>query len=119
MTHRTDKPIFLQIADHICERILQDVWKTEDRIPSVRELSVQFTVNPKTATSALNFLEGKNIIFQKRGFGYFVATDGLQQVREMYKAEFLNVDLPNLFRKMQMLDISIKVVEARYAECCC
>ena len=119
MIHRTDKPIFLQIADHVCERILQGVWKAEDRIPSIRELSVQITVNTRTVTNAFNFLEGRNIIFQRRGFGYFVAADGLQQVREMYKAEFLNVDLPNLFRKMQMLDISIKVVEARYAECCC
>ena len=118
MIYKTDKPIYLQIADYICERILRGVWKAEDRIPSVRELSVQLTVNTRTVTNAFNFLEAKNIIFQRRGMGYFVAGDGVQRIREMLKEEFLNEDLPNLFRKMQMLDISIKVVEARYAECC-
>jgi DNA-binding transcriptional regulator YhcF (GntR family) len=119
MIYKTDKPIFLQIADHISERILQGVWKAEDRIPSVRELSIQLVVNPRTATKAVNFLEERNIIFQRRGLGYFVSEDGLQRVRELYKTEFLNEDLPNLFRKMQLLDISIKVVVDRHAECCC
>jgi len=107
MTYKTDKPIYLQIADYVCERILQGVWKADERIPSARELSVTLATNLNTVAKSLSFLEGKTIIFQKRGLGYFVEPDGLQRIREMYKAEFLNEDLPNLFKKMQMLNISM------------
>ena len=119
MIYKTEKPVYLQIADYVCERILQGVWKVEERIPSVRELGVTLSVNLNTVTRSLSFLESKNIIFQSRGVGYFVERDGVQRIRELLREQFLNEDLPDLFRKMQMLDISIKVVEARYVECCC
>jgi DNA-binding transcriptional regulator YhcF (GntR family) len=114
MTYKTDKPIYLQIADFVCERILQNVWKPEERIPSVRELSVMLAVNPNTIVKSLEYLENKQIIFQKRGIGYFVESSGLQRIREMYKADFFNNDLPNLFKKMQYLNISMNEIIARY-----
>jgi DNA-binding transcriptional regulator YhcF (GntR family) len=110
MTYKTDKPIYLQIADYVCERILQGVWKAEERIPSVRELSVTLAVNPNTIVKSLEHLENKQIIFQKRGIGYFVESAGLQRIREMYKIEFFNNDLPNLFKKMQYLNISMEEI---------
>ena len=110
MTYKTDKPIYLQIADFVCERILQGVWKPEERIPSVRELGVMLAVNPNTIVKSLEFLENKQIIFQKRGIGYFVEKLGLQRIREMYKIEFFNDELPNLFKKMQWLNISINEI---------
>jgi DNA-binding transcriptional regulator YhcF (GntR family) len=114
MNYKTDKPIYLQIADFVCERILQGVWKTEERIPSVRELSVTLAVNPNTIVKSFEFLENKNIIFQKRGIGYFVESNGLQRIREMYKSDFFNEDLPNLFKKMQWLNISIEEIQQKY-----
>ncbi len=113
MDYKTDKPIYLQIADFVCERILQSAWKAEERIPSVRELSVMLAVNPNTIVKSLEYLEGKQIIFQKRGIGYFVESKGLRRIHEMYRAEFFNCDLPNLFKKMQWLNISMEEVEAQ------
>ena len=114
MDYKTDKPIYLQIADFMCERILQGVWKAEERIPSVRELSVTLAVNPNTIVKSFEYLENKQIIFQKRGIGYFVEGDGLKRIREMYKTEFFNEDLPNLFRKMNYLNISINEINDKY-----
>jgi DNA-binding transcriptional regulator YhcF (GntR family) len=119
MDYKTNKPIYLQIADYVCERILQGIWKAEERIPSVRELSVTLAVNPNTVARSLSYLEEKQILFQNRGVGYFVDSGGLQRIREILRTEFLNEDLPNLFKKMQMLNISIKMVADRHAECCC
>ena len=81
MTYKTDKPIYLQIADYMCERMLQGVWKPDERIASVRELSVLLAVNPNTVVKSLEYLENRQIIFQKRGIGYFVESTGLQRIR--------------------------------------
>ena len=114
MDYKTDKPIYLQIADFVCERVLQGVWKADERVPSVRELSVTLAVNPNTVVKAFEYLESKQIIFQKRGIGYFVEHSGLKRIREMYKAEFFNEELPNLFRKMQWLNIAISEINEKY-----
>ncbi|MCL2027556.1 MAG: GntR family transcriptional regulator [Bacteroidales bacterium] len=114
MTYKTDKPIYLQIANYLCERILQGIWKADERIPSVRELSVTLSVNPNTIVKSLEFLENRQIIFQKRGIGYFVESAGLQRIREMYKIEFFNEDLPNLFKKMQWLGVSLEEIRKKH-----
>ncbi len=114
MDYKNDKPIYLQIADYICERVLQGVWKSEERIPSVRELSVTLEINPNTIVKTFEFLENKQIIFQKRGVGYFVESKGLQRVREIYRNEFLNKDLPNVFRKMKWLGISMEEIDKKF-----
>jgi len=116
MDYKTDKPIYLQIADFVCERILQGVWKADERISSVRELSVTLEVNPNTIVKAFDFLESKQIIFQKRGIGYFVENDGLQRIREMYRIEFFNEGLPNLFHRMKLLNISINEISEKYEQ---
>ena len=110
MNYKTDKPIYLQIADFVCERILQGVWKPEERILSIRELSITLAVNPNTIVKSFEYLESKQIIFQKRGIGYFVEPLGLQRIREMYKTEFFDNDLPNLFEKMHYLNISMEEI---------
>ncbi|MCL2683357.1 MAG: GntR family transcriptional regulator [Bacteroidales bacterium] len=114
MDYKTDKPIYLQIADFMCERILQSIWKADERIPSVRELSVTLAVNPNTIVKSFEYLESKQIIFQKRGIGYFVESNGLQRIREMYKTEFFNEELPNLFKKMKWLNISIDEISKKF-----
>ena len=66
------KPIYLQIADAICERILTGQWPEGDRIPSVRECGVSLEVNPNTVARSYDELSSEGIIHNKRGIGYFV-----------------------------------------------
>jgi len=42
------KPIYLQISDSICEKILNDEYAEDERIPSIREMGAQLGVNPNT-----------------------------------------------------------------------
>lgn len=114
MDYKTDKPIYLQIADFVCERILQGAWRAGERIPSVRELSVTLAVNPNTIVKSLEHLEGRQVIFQKRGIGYFVDVDGLQRIKEMYRVEFFRHDLPNFLKKMQWLNISMDEIQQQF-----
>ena len=56
------KPIYLQIYDHVCERILNGEFRNGDRVMSVRELGVELGVNPNTVMRAFERLQMKEII---------------------------------------------------------
>jgi GntR family transcriptional regulator len=114
MQFRESTAIYLQIADYICERILLRQWKAGERIPAVRELAVQLEVNPNTVMRTYEFLQGQNIIHNQRGIGYFVSTDAAQYARQYRKTEFIEKELPNIFRNMYTLGMDMSDLEARY-----
>jgi DNA-binding transcriptional regulator YhcF (GntR family) len=114
MQFRDNASIYLQIADYICEKILLKQWNVEERIPSVRELAMQLEVNPNTVMRTYEFLQQQNIIYNQRGIGYFVATDAIKNATQYRKTEFMDNDLPALFRNMYMLGMEIEELKPRY-----
>ncbi|MBO0948035.1 GntR family transcriptional regulator [Fibrella forsythiae] len=114
MEFNDKQPIYLQIADYVCEQILQQAWPPGERIPSVRDLGSSLEVNPNTAMRAFDYLQQQNILFNKRGMGYYAADDATERVKAMRRARFLDVELPDLFRTMTLLGISMTELEARF-----
>lgn len=104
----------MQIADRICEDILGEKIPQGDRMQSVRELASSIQVNPNTIMRSYAHLTDSGIIFNKRGIGYFVAEDALQKIKDMKKVDFLSNYLPEVFRMMQLLDISFEEVKELY-----
>jgi DNA-binding transcriptional regulator YhcF (GntR family) len=110
----SDKAIYLQIADRLCDEILQGHYKADDRIPSVREYAVMVEVNTNTAVKAYEQLARAGIIYNKRGLGYFVSAEARLQILQTRRAEFMNETLPEVFRRMKMLGIKMEDVEKAY-----
>ena len=90
-------------------------WQMEegDRIPSVRELGVALEVNPNVMRT-YDFLQGRDIIFNKRGVGYFVSDDAGQKITHYRKKQFLEQDLPVVFKNMSLLGMTFKELENEY-----
>ncbi len=116
MEFRDNKAIYLQIAEFICERILLKQWAVGDKIPSVRELAVQLEVNPNTVARTVEFLQQKDIIFTKRGMGYFVSDEAVEKVLAFKKDDFLQNDLPLFFKNIQLLGIDFEELRGRFRE---
>jgi DNA-binding transcriptional regulator YhcF (GntR family) len=114
MDFQNKKAIYLQIADYVCEQILLKQWQTGDKIPSIRELAISLEVNPNTVMRTYAFLEVKKIIQTQRGIGYFVAEDAYQQALSLKKTEFLQEDLPQIFRSMDLLSINFETLNKLY-----
>ena len=114
MQFRESVSIYLQIADYICERILLKQWKVEERIPSVRELAMQLEVNPNTVMRTYEFLQQQNIIYNQRGIGYFVSGEAIKNATQYRKTEFMENELPVLFRNMHMLGMNIDELIPRF-----
>ncbi len=108
------KPIYLQIVDFFYENILVRRWQEEERIPSVREIAVMVEVNPNTAIRAFNHLQEQKVIYNKRGIGYFVSENGYDTVLNIKKSEFMGTTLPDVFKKMMLLDVTFEEVKNSY-----
>ncbi len=106
--------IYLQIADYICEKILLKEWKPEDKVPSVRELAMQLEVNPNTVMRTYEFLKQQEIISDKRGIGYFVTPQAVDNAAAYRKTEFLEKELPTVFRIMNMLGLEPEHLALRF-----
>ncbi len=116
MKFKESKPIYLQIADRITEEILQEIYPEEGRIPSVREYAAIVEVNANTVVRAYDYLQSQEIIFNKRGIGYFVSKGGKKSILKLRRKVFLTEDVPELFRQMELLQISSTEIKAMYDE---
>ena len=106
--------IYLQIVEYAMDQILTGGWKTEEKIPSVRELAAVIQVNPNTVMRAYDHLQQMEIIVNKRGIGTFVASDAEDRIRSSRRENFLSNDLPGMFRRMDMLNIGMDELEREY-----
>lgn len=109
MDFNADKPIFLQIADSVCDRILSGELNGEDRIPSVREFGADIGVNPNTVMRTYEKLTADGIIYNKRGIGYFVAPDARNQILDVQRREFLEKDVPAIRKRLELLGLDSSV----------
>jgi len=107
MEFNNNQPIFIQIANLICRRVLNGTYKPDNRIPSVRELGVETEVNPNTVMRSYERLQNGGIIYNKRGIGYFISLDAPENIQKQRYAAFMHEELPVIFREMQLLGISI------------
>lgn len=105
MEFDSNKPIYLQIIDNICDRILSGELNAEDRILSVRELGAEVGVNPNTVARSYEKMTDAGIIYTKRGLGYFVAPGAKDAVLSTTRKEFMENDVPQFLRKMELLGI--------------
>lgn len=114
MEFNPHKPIYLQIADSLCEKILNGEWQPEDRVPSVRELGVSLGVNPNTVVRVFEYMQNLNIIYNKRGIGYFVSENARKEILKEQREQFMNEELPAMIKKMKLLEILPAEIEKVY-----
>lgn len=116
MKFKESKSIYLQIADRICDEILQGQYAEEGRIPSVREYAATVEVNANTVMRTYDYLQGQEVIYNRRGIGYFVSPGAKGRILSLRKDIFLNEDLPEFFRQLDTLEIPVERIGELYRE---
>ena len=109
MEFRDNKPIYLQISDVICEKILSGELKAEDRLMSVREYGALIGVNPHTMMRTYEKLTDDGVIYNKRGIGYFVCPDARKTVLANERKSFMENELPAILKRIQLLEIDPEI----------
>ena len=82
LDYRDVRPIYAQIISNIKEQITAGILHTGDRLPSVRELASQLTINPNTIQRAYRALEAEGWIVTVPGKGCFVSANSSCQEQE-------------------------------------
>jgi DNA-binding transcriptional regulator YhcF (GntR family) len=116
MEFNNTQAIYLQIADYVCDKIQLKVWLADQKIPSVRELAVTLEVNPNTVARSYEYLQNQEIIYTKRGMGYFAQTNAAQNILKTRRERFVDEELPLLFKKMQLLNIPVSDLQLHYQQ---
>lgn len=90
--HNDKRPIYEQIAERFRELILCGALEPNEKLPSVRALAVELSINPNTIQRALSLLEQDGFIYSVKGVGNFVREGEhlWKKQREWLLAEFEN-----------------------------
>ena len=88
LNYRDSRPIYEQIKDGLKKLIVTGGLAADERLPSVRALATQLSINPNTIQRAYNELEGEGYIYSIPGKGSFAAANA--GADENRKRELLN-----------------------------
>jgi len=109
-----NKPIYLQIADGLMDDIQALRYPVDDRIPSVRDVAATAQVNVNTAMRTFEYLEREGIIYNKRGIGYFTATDAAEKIKARRTGEFYSGEMEYFFGRLNQIGMTPVELLQRY-----
>ncbi len=71
----SERPVYIQLIEQIQANIISGHYKPGDKLPSVRDLAAEATVNPNTMQKALSELERSGLVYTNRTSGRFITSD--------------------------------------------
>lgn len=103
---KKDRPIYTQIIEQIELSVVSGQWKPGERLPSVRDLAADASVNPNTMQRALAELERDGLLFTVRTNGRFITEDE-EMIRKL-KDSLAIIEIQNFFEKMSAFGLDRK-----------
>ena len=113
---KNTRPIYLQIADMICDAVLAGTYVPGGRVPSVREYAASVAVNPNTVMRTYEHLTQRGVIANRRGVGYFVTEDAPELIRGLRQESFVGGELPEVFHRLRLLGMTPEQLARLYGE---
>lgn len=96
----SDRPIYAQLIEHMEIKICSGVYPPGSKLPSVRDLAQEASVNPNTMQRALAKLEEDGILYTNRTSGKFITEDAnmVNQVKNRLAQEQIQEFLEKMKR---------------------
>ena len=104
MEFQSNTPIYLQLIDMIKLQIISGQLQPGEKLPSVRDLAMQYGVNPNTMQKALSELEWEKLVYTVRTMGRYVTEDAdlIQKLRK----ELAEMRIGEFFTELHKLGYS-------------
>ena len=110
------KPVYLQIVEEMKRKIVSGSLSPGEKLPSIRDVALEFKVNPNTVQRSFRELEINQLIETRRGIGSFVAED--TKLLEKLKRGDLERKIDIFLQEMKELQVDkqelLKMIEERY-----
>jgi len=94
-------PIYEQIVQRFCRGLVSGELFPAQRIPSIRDLALELGVNTNTVQRAYQEMERSELIYSKRGTGYFIVED--EGVVRKIRGEMVTRAVDGFLREMYSL----------------
>ncbi|KHE72800.1 GntR family transcriptional regulator [Halobacillus sp. BBL2006] len=107
---RSRKPIYEQLVEKLKQLIIHEVLKEDEKLPSVRDLAQQLTINPNTIQKAYRELESQGYIYSVKGKGSFVHP--VQQSKNAEELKKVREELRKLFAEAIYLGMTSEEIQA-------
>ena len=108
-----DRPIYLQLMEKIQLKIICGTYKPGEKLPSVRDIASEASVNPNTMQKALTELERTGLVSSRRTSGRFITEDSnmINTMRNDLAEDQINNFLKNMAKIGYSKEEAIKLVE--------
>lgn len=103
-TFDSNSPIYLQLVKLFTIRIAGGKWNPGDRVMSVRDLAVEFKVNPNTVQRALAELERDGLVYTERTSGRFIT--GEKEIIQKARSRLVDEEVADFVKQMRQLGYS-------------
>lgn len=108
MNWNESAPIYRQLRERIKAMILDGDLKEGDALPSVRQVSADFQLNPITVSKAYQELVDENLVEKRRGLGMYVNVGARVQLLQSERDRFIREEWPPLKERLQRLGLDLK-----------
>ncbi len=106
MEFNSTQPIYLQVSHDIKLKIINGTYKYEDKLSSVRDLAIEYGVNPNTIQRSMQELERENFVCSERTAGRFINATA-QQIEEC-KLHMLQVCINTFIHDLKQLGLTVE-----------
>jgi GntR family transcriptional regulator len=103
-----NQPIYWQLREKTVAAILDGTLAENQPLPSVRQVAVDFQINPLTVSKAYQSLVDDNLVEKRRGVGMFVREGARDRLLASEREKFLNDEWPRLAARLDQLGLSLK-----------
>jgi GntR family transcriptional regulator len=109
VSHQNPEPMYKQVTDQIKDAIVSGTLKPNDKLPSIRSISVELNISIITIKRAYADLENEGYIYTRSGLGSFVADLNREKIRSEKLDEFRR-ELKNILLKAEKFDIPAREI---------
>ncbi|NVJ60239.1 MAG: GntR family transcriptional regulator [Gammaproteobacteria bacterium] len=102
-----NQPIYRQLRDKVIASILDQELKEGDALPSVRQVSADFQLNPITVSKAYQELVDEELVEKRRGVGMFIQSGARNRLLTKERSQFLEHEWPLILERIERLGLNV------------
>ena len=112
VTWNDNLPIYRQLRDRVVAMILDGVLNQGDALPSVRQVAVDYQLNPITVSKAYQELVDEQLVEKRRGLGMYITDGAREQLLASERERFLREEWPILKERLRRLGLDLETLLA-------
>jgi len=107
ITWNDKSPIYLQLKERVVGMMLDEVIKSGDALPSVRQIAAEYSLNPITVSRAYQELVDDALVEKRRGLGMYVMEGAREKLLASERERFILTEWPALLERIRRLGIDL------------